>query len=498
LYTGPLANTGIDLLSEELNTLKISENSPTKCSYLHLLPSEIRIQIFKLLLVDPDLAECVDTMTGSIRAGVPGRLHPAILRTCRKFYEEASEVLYNSNVMPISCVPESGPFSSPCPFWSPLIKSKIDWDELDDNSFDRPEQTPYGVEHMLLEKIPGFPRIRHWKIFVAPYTTIDAPQGDWISRELLVFCRAACQNTPKSIFIQPICEFEEELDDGHEWIPLHELLSPLRLFRGVGLLKLSTSNRCFNLASGGALPREIHSLVEGNSPIYRVFMMYSRLLAYAQLFERCEEFKADMGRAMDSCRGYFLNPYQAQLRHTVEEALDMAKDAANGNDWSAFSLYRSSVVNYLEQQYNRISFAYGRVAHWEDADPLLAKVRRMVIPLRLRRETLTDLTKYERLRRLYALRSYAASFSRDITPMRAIRLQATEKYFRIYSNMDREVTLERLSFLIEEGPLEQAEELYVKALKDMDDQFDSIKQARRELFDYDPPGNDPGCTLHHP
>lgn len=80
-------------------------------------------------------------------------------------------------------------------FSSPLIRSEIVWDELDDNPFDRPYITPYGVEHILLEQIPGVSLVRNWKILIAPFTTRKAQLGDCIIRELLVFCRTASQNT---------------------------------------------------------------------------------------------------------------------------------------------------------------------------------------------------------------------------------------------------------------------------------------------------------------
>ena len=495
LFKGFLSQACTDLLNTELHALKISKQLPKNCPYLHLVCPEVRIQIFKHLLVDPGLADCFDIESGSINRQARCRLYPAILRICRKFYEEGSEVLYGSNIISISCLPARGRFVDLPLFSSPLIRSEIVWDELDDNPFDRPHRTPYGVEHILLEQIPGFSLVRNWKILIAPFTTRKAPLGDCIIRELLVFCRAASQNTMKSIAIQPICDHSQYPDEDQDLLPLHELLSPLTLFREIKFLTVSTSNVSFNLTSGAVLPRDIHSLVEGNSPIYRVFTMYRHLLTYAQAFERCKQFKADMGRAVPSSRIFFKNPYMADSRHPVEEALNMAKDAANGNDWNAFLVQRSIVVNFLEAQYQRISKACAALQGMRN-DPV-GRPPRTVRPGKLRARLVPNFRNGQNQKDLRSLEDYAAAFTRDTTPetdLAIVRL-GLKKFLRTYWTVDREMTMKQLNWAMGEGDFESARELFNRALNYMDAQFDEIKQARQELFTFDPPGSSPGCSI---
>lgn len=243
------------------------------------------------------------------------------------------------------------------------------------------------------------------------------------------------------------------------------------------------------------LPRDIHSLVEGNSPIYRVLTMYSQLLKYAQAFERCKQFKADMGGAVPSSRIFFKNPYMADSRHPVEEALNMAKDAANGSDWNAFLFQRSIVVNFLEAQYQRISKACVALQGMRNG-PVgrppwtvrLGKLRARLVP---------NFRNGQNQKDLRSLEDYAVAFTRDTMPetdLAIVRL-GLKIFLRTYWTVDRDMTMKQLDWAMGEGDSESARELFNRALKDMDAQFYEIKQARRELFTFDPPGSSPGCSI---
>lgn len=189
LFKGLLSQACTDLLNSELHVLKISKELPENCPYLHLVCPEVRIQIFKHLLADPGLPDCFGFESGSIKRQARRRFYPAILRICRKFYEEGSEVLYGSNIISISCLPARGRFIDLPVFSSPLVRSEIVWDELDDNPFDRPYRTPYGVEHILLEQIPGFSLVRNCKILIAPFTSV-LPLSE--SKYPEVHCHTTC------------------------------------------------------------------------------------------------------------------------------------------------------------------------------------------------------------------------------------------------------------------------------------------------------------------
>ncbi|CZR58970.1 uncharacterized protein PAC_08862 [Phialocephala subalpina] len=66
-------------------------------SVLDLLPTEIRDEIYGLLLVSPDLGQ-KEALQPEQKYG----LSPAILQTCRRVHYEASEVLYRSNAFVVS------------------------------------------------------------------------------------------------------------------------------------------------------------------------------------------------------------------------------------------------------------------------------------------------------------------------------------------------------------------------------------------------------------
>jgi hypothetical protein len=61
--------------------------APSTC-IISLIPAEVRNTIYELLLINPNLGRASHNPWDEYG------LHPAILRTCRKFYTEASAVLY--------------------------------------------------------------------------------------------------------------------------------------------------------------------------------------------------------------------------------------------------------------------------------------------------------------------------------------------------------------------------------------------------------------------
>jgi hypothetical protein len=72
-----------------INTLLENIHIMTKLTFLDL-PGEIRNQIYRLLLIIPDIS--------TPRPLGDPRLYPRILRVCHKVNEEAKQILYGSNV----------------------------------------------------------------------------------------------------------------------------------------------------------------------------------------------------------------------------------------------------------------------------------------------------------------------------------------------------------------------------------------------------------------
>jgi hypothetical protein len=71
------------------------------------LPTELRLRIYSELLVDPKpiaFAGAYHDSDESLRQINISNLHPALLRTCRKVYDEASPLLYSHNAFQFRAV----------------------------------------------------------------------------------------------------------------------------------------------------------------------------------------------------------------------------------------------------------------------------------------------------------------------------------------------------------------------------------------------------------
>lgn len=159
----------------------------TTKSALDKLPPEVRVMIYKELLVNPMLAtyEAIDPDTWYGQDSEYG-LSPALLRTCRRVYEEALEILYDQTFI-INCdyndratpwAEKLGP-CQPCP--CPLLRYISD----------KPER------RMRLE-IPtqsaAMTRARSWKVYVDPsHLDINCHQ------QFYEFCKSICDSRAKSI-----------------------------------------------------------------------------------------------------------------------------------------------------------------------------------------------------------------------------------------------------------------------------------------------------------
>ena len=460
-------------------------------SYLDLLPPEIRKQIFSLLLTSPTVGDTKVYKTPGQKLG----LHPAILRTCRRFNEEAMPVLYSANVFNISLIPKS--FSGVNPFSSSLTRYIHGRQDFEDDSKDRPSRLHYGVEHKFLEQIPGFSRVRRWRILVCPCydgsEDTDLPNKPR-NLELLLFCRAACQNRMRSIELHPLCFYHKEpVADFHKGMSIDELLKPLLLFRQVEALTLVTSHHDYYLPPGQELSDDLVQLVEGETPTERVFLMYVQLLAYAQSFERCEKFKADMGRSEPSERQNMANLFLSVPQHPVESALGAAKQASNRNRREDFEIQRNVVIQNLEQLYRMISDARKAIDqdiwHKEPVfDVAFIPAERRNLGAK-RRKVPQSPHPPELLR----LERYASSFRRDPSRLAMEKVQDTslDDFYQIYLMMDREQSIRRLRWALREREFEQAEKYYHRALNDMDAQLKEIRRARGALFALDESGRHP-------
>lgn len=144
-----------------------AQATPTHHSFLGTFPPEIRNEIYKLLLCNPLLADASVDMDETfdeegnldeipIVPPVQYGLCPAVLRTCKQIYEEASVVLYEHNTFYFVC---RGPWEwhdyhgilgmAPlCPLYKRNYDSRV------------------GHGTGLLKNIPAVRRVKNWKVFL--------------------------------------------------------------------------------------------------------------------------------------------------------------------------------------------------------------------------------------------------------------------------------------------------------------------------------------------
>jgi hypothetical protein len=154
-----------------------SHASPTCRSFLDTFPPEIRNKIYKHLLCSPLLADAaaeIDDGEGNEDENddenkispaaypVQYNLFPAILRTCRQIYEEASVILYEHNTFYFVC---RGPWEwsmyHSCVGIVPLCPLTRRCPILVDACQLNMEDGMAGFED-----VPAASKVRHWKVYV--------------------------------------------------------------------------------------------------------------------------------------------------------------------------------------------------------------------------------------------------------------------------------------------------------------------------------------------
>jgi hypothetical protein len=136
----------------------------SKCFLLETIPIEVRIEIYKNLLINPILGE-PDCIHGgfSSRYGstLPYGLTPGILGTCHQIYVEASPILYEQNTILIACVEarRRGRHF----MWTTEWEEYINLSPL--TRYCRGSKT--RNDYTQLEQIPAFARVKNWKVLVS-------------------------------------------------------------------------------------------------------------------------------------------------------------------------------------------------------------------------------------------------------------------------------------------------------------------------------------------
>lgn len=549
-------------IEAKLAALEASEQDNNICLFLQVLPRETRDHIYSFVLVSENLSDkssvYVASPDPSVFPAEPAQqdfptikygLSPALLRTCRQIYEEASAVLYGNNIFYIDC-------GSIYRASSPIFRREnrplqLASDMVYPYDIHPPPGLIYSTAHDEIKSFAAVTKVRRWKVFVSSHKPLRhfkcPPAG------LACLCRAVCHSDLLTLDILLVptgrMYFEEYTWNvvGRrpslpiEYNRLSLVLQPLQLLRNVQFLALrpapvdecrsyETSARIRHpgVAPTPAVPEpnpepiqiptqlaaKICSVIQGNSPVIRIFEMFDNLVAYAQAFERNDVYKAEMRPKYGWCEEpsrmpYYDRPERSFFKrarnyrspdiyteiHPVENRLEQASIAADRNDLVEFKKHRKAVIKHLEQHYAPISSA--------------AAVLAEMIKLEKRHGGLFGVTKlrcpspevtYELPRKMacfvVALHKYAKSFERDLTHDMEVDIQLRAREWKhAYSMLPREQLLRKLDSLIESGStpsnfpsVPEFVATFKLAMDDMDKQYLEIRQFRKLLFKDDPDG----------
>jgi hypothetical protein len=421
-------------------TLKASSPAacppPTGSPFLDWLPLDVRYQIYKMLLVSPLLADPKALIPRPYaKCNQHFNLHPELLRVCRKIYNEASIVLYETNTFALYCLADS-------------YESRSEW------SWTKFSSTPLTRYRAVdnFEEVPALLKVRRWKIIVSPFVGHCHPPIT-----ICTFAHAARAASIKSLDIQveslALCEGWGsgrkryypclEVRRREPW-SLATILTPLKLLRGLQRFVIIRDNIQEDVRQ---LESRLWSLTMSDIPPVCVIDMYRNLLVYAQAFERNEIYKKDMAtkdkitwhcefkrRHADAINRYEkdglpvmeLKHFKTRNMHPVEQSLEVAKCASDVNDRTVFETQRKIVVDFLEPQYQRIRAARDLLKDFMfSASHSMAGYGKHLCIREIDVYKEDDLMAYDlclrgiviaAIRGTLLLESYAKAFIRDLTP----------------------------------------------------------------------------------
>ncbi|KAK6609928.1 hypothetical protein H4I95_02987 [Botrytis cinerea] len=473
-------------------------------SALDKLPLEIRRMIYKELLTNPVLGtiEAIEAGTESGAEAIYG-LNPAILRTCRRFYEEASEVLYDQTFI-IKCdynyrggsLFQRPVMSCPCP----ILRYRYNLE-------------PPITRLEIPIKSSAMTQARSWKVLVDSYTVkINHHQ------QFYEFCRAVCDARPKKIEIVmlktgtgPSSIIEgRRLGSCRLWKPW-QTLAPLTMLRNVGKLTIRNEHAPYLHETDGYIPdtvvwnshepgkvltRMLKNLAQSDRPVERIFPMRAKLVKLAQSFERYLPFKIDMNfrtplitnsndglrahsedthdlikRGYKRCLEYdVLNPNRNKdFNNDLEQSLAIARDNDLTMQNLEFKKNREDVVNELQLQYKRLVIASNDLKSFKSG-----------------REELLERRDSAFAYWLVLIEAYAAEFERQKNLQTKAEFRRQKRRFdNLRATWPREIMLAKLDRMVEDQEFGEFAKVAQEVENDMDKQLAGITAAWRDLFKAD-------------
>ncbi|KAF7949116.1 hypothetical protein EAE96_008285 [Botrytis aclada] len=473
-------------------------------SMLDRMPVEIRREMLKYLLLNPDLGtvSCIHRDEGW-GSKIKYELQPAILRVCKK--------LYGQNQFFIECVPSA---------WGHLLHhcALTRFYEIE-----IPEQFHSASELATnrLRAVPGVKRIKQWKVLIDPMSP-----G---TRNIVInFCRSICHQRIKSMEImianwdclEYFSLFGEILKDSAEAKELQikklqHVLSPFEnlrcsgefvirgadpeevpdfVFLGDGRGQEFYMQTLEPLWPNNAPPERVSlpemtylphliNLVQGDSEVELFHEMFYAFLNYSQAFERLDEFPNHM--TIKSYHSPYLAVSPFHGTHPVESALLKAfrmqiNEEAGAQDISKLKEFRSIAIKFLERQYQRIQQA---------ADDLIRFVKDQKISggmLDPAQSPTFESHPGAPSKGLVLLKNYAESFHRELTmETKDAMCRLNGQYEKRFELLPREIAIKQCTNAYRNADVEGFVENFKLAIDDMDTQYLAIRNARKRLFEWD-------------
>jgi hypothetical protein len=354
-------STKLELKSAKEDVRRLSTLHQSSSPFLTKLPVEIRIKVYKLLLVNPELGES-SSIGKKVEFGKSKKfeLSPAILRTCKTIRNEADPILYGSNTFIMECIGAYGPRGCHTP-QSPLTRYIVN---------DKPLGQEYDFEFDLFKPLE---KVRHWKILTAAYRPVFTNP---VPAKLFVhFCQALSEVSSELVTLPRTLEVVVALTKKESSVlkaqtqhdisqkQLGYLINPLKLLRDIDLeLRIAKEKEmpdpsdepclrpnyyfpdtegiddmydenedsptyCKYQEMADQIADEYEELVEAQSPVEKVFQMHDKLTDYAMWFERSPDFQQDM---LSFLRGHGI---EADTRHFGWHL----RSPSHGNPFRAYS-----------------------------------------------------------------------------------------------------------------------------------------------------------------
>jgi hypothetical protein len=412
-------------------------SKPPSACIISLIPAEVRNKIYELLLTNPDLGHASHDPRNQYG------LHPAILRTCRKFYAEASAILYEHEFfITFLCKNTNGKDSGI--YHCPILRYCYYWRWDPDVHF---------------KDASGIIKVQRWNVFVSnyndPYKDPDAPR-------LAKFCKLLTSLKPNSITSFEVFTLPRGLESRHDehYDDFKVALRPLRLLRNIQSFNIREATivevphfilqhytpSFWSQSLDPDLILELKQLASSNAPVEYATDMYPFLLGYAQAFEQYPPFMIEMDLQIGERPPYnhiwarewkhyirynIKNPFKSG-EHPVEEALMRAKKTSSFEDLASFKKDRAAVVAFLEPQYQRLVLASNNTVAFIKSQKRYDCLFDTSTPGKST-PIVRDPDKYSEA--LVLLEQFAAAFTRDVTPEVVIRIEKMQRSFdSIYSS----------------------------------------------------------------